>query len=405
MREMRVWPKALLCGIALSLTHLLLLLCLQPDYTWTAAYKRFTRWDGQHYRNVVERGYYSTLPPSPEDDALRGRFYTGRTNIAFFPGYPVAAMLTRAVTGVSSWVALVVTSLLGSIAFWAFFVAFLLRRGLRLRTTLLAALAVMAYPASFYLLMAYSESLFLAAMMGFMLWGERAGVASAAGSAVSGMLMTATRMFGIMALPYPLVHAWFTARSKAGIVRALCIGALGSLGTVGFFLYTKLWFGHWDVYQRSQQEGWGVHPDLLALLHPLRLLDPWVPGSLNNHSHLALALFALFFAVMVIAECAYQARTKDATWRSRIALYITSLFLLLVAMAALAHQDMQSMIRYVLGSHVPLVLAGTLFFSRVSISSVWLRGALWSAFIALFLFGAYWHVTLFQRFIDGGWVA
>jgi hypothetical protein len=58
--------------------------------------------------------------------------------------------------------------------------------------------------------------------------------------------------------------AFLAARTLHG--RSVMIGA--SLGAVGFFFYCVARWGRWDIYMLTQEAGWAIVPDYLALFKP-----------------------------------------------------------------------------------------------------------------------------------------
>src|SRR5207249_8092520 len=72
------------------------------------------------------------------------------------------------------------------------------------------ALLILTHPAAFFLIAAYSESLFLMALLGFIYWSSAQGRASKVWAALHGVVMSATRIVGIVCAAFPLVRSVFT---------------------------------------------------------------------------------------------------------------------------------------------------------------------------------------------------
>ena len=47
---------------------------------------------------------------------------------------------------------------------------------------------------------------------------------------------------------------------------AVSLGAM--LGAASFFIYCLLRWGRWDIYMLTQQAGWAIVPDYLAVFKP-----------------------------------------------------------------------------------------------------------------------------------------
>src|SRR5947199_10696847 len=69
---------------------------------------------------------------------------------------------------------------------------------------------------------------------------------------------------------------------------------VASFGAIGFFTYSQLRWGHWDIYMLTQAAGWGISPDYLAVFKPPSYR--WLIPALNNPteaSQMAMSLGAL----------------------------------------------------------------------------------------------------------------
>src|SRR5205823_6037316 len=76
--------------------------------TWHDRYLSLCIWDGGWYLDIVQHGYRTTSPPNA------GAQY----NLAFFPGYPIAASLLRVIIPVSGTTALLLISQIAAAVFW-----------------------------------------------------------------------------------------------------------------------------------------------------------------------------------------------------------------------------------------------------------------------------------------------
>src|SRR5437660_9851069 len=108
-------------------------------------------------------------------------------------------------------------------------------------------------------------------------------------SAIRGIVMSSTRIVGIVCQAFPLVRSvfqtgwrrlveprpWFR-KEKPAIAMTL----VASFGAIGFFTYSQLRWGHWDIYMLTQAAGWGIAPDSLAVFRPSTYR--WILPALND---------------------------------------------------------------------------------------------------------------------------
>jgi hypothetical protein len=185
----------------------------------------FARYDSGHYEGIAWSGY----APVPG----------GRSNIAFFPVYPVLIRLVGRLFGrehanyymsgiAISWVCFVLAMVV------LYYLARLdLNRPRAERAVLLTAI----FPFSFFFGVAYSESTFLLfAVLAFYCFRTRRWIPGG----LSGALATATRVPGILMMPALAWIAWREAqpthRDRAGALAGLALAASG-FGAYCFYIY------------------------------------------------------------------------------------------------------------------------------------------------------------------------
>lgn len=224
----------------------------------------WNRWDATHYLRLAESGYTATGE--------------GRFSIVFYPLYP---WLVRAVAFVcqSYFGAALLVSAAASVC-----AGILLRRLVELdapaRVARLAVWFLLIFPTAYFLHIAYSESLFLALVLGSILAARSQSWATAG---LLAALACATRVNGLLLGPTLLVEAWLQYRVTRRIDwRWLWIGVAG-LGTAAYlflnyrvtgdpFAFSKImevnwykkftvpWTGIYDVWLRAPHfnltEGW-----------------------------------------------------------------------------------------------------------------------------------------------------
>ena len=108
--------------------------------------------------------------------------------------------------------ALLITAQLAAWGFWSYFFLFCRRWNISPALQICGALLIAAHPAAFFLIAGYSESLFLMALLGFIYWSIAEGRSAKFWAAVHGIVMSATRIVGIVCAAFPLVRSVFQTR-------------------------------------------------------------------------------------------------------------------------------------------------------------------------------------------------
>ena len=213
--------------------------------TPNAFWDTFARYDSGWYRGIAADGYAY----------VEG----GRSNLAFFPLYPMLMRWGGWVLGGEqqhfyfagifvSWVAFAVAMVL-------------LYRLARLDLPHAGALRAVAYaavfPSAYFFGVVYTESLFFVSLIGAVLafrtrrWGW---------AALAGAALTSTRVNGIMFVPALALVAWqATDGSRGARLRALAAVAGGTLGFAGYCFYNYLLSGDAFAWYYSI-ERWGYYP-------------------------------------------------------------------------------------------------------------------------------------------------
>src|SRR5205085_7098730 len=134
----------------------------------------------------------------------------GQTNLAFFPGYPIAARVVSRLLHTSAALSLLITSQLSACVFWGVFLHALRQWRVTSSVAAAAIALIFCHPAAFFMVVAYSESLFFASLLIFLFWGARArlSVGALVAAAVGGYIASATRIVGAPLAAIPLLWAW-----------------------------------------------------------------------------------------------------------------------------------------------------------------------------------------------------
>jgi hypothetical protein len=379
-------------GLLITLAQVVLLLSLGAvvsDAPKGEAYQALCRWDGWLYACIVRDGYKTTIPPTSAED-----FET--SNVGFFPGYPLSAYAVQRLSGNRLTIksSLVLASQLAAWGFWTYWLLMIRRFRAPRQVGLLATLAVALHPASYYLVVSYSESLFLFSMLGFLYWLSNAEPSRRLWALPHGIVMSATRLGGLPVAFVPLiaqsicqvapaVHAAWICRKASNrneqikgaitacrqrlwndrglLGRLTLVGFIASLGGLGFFAYCQWKFGYWDMYFWTQREGATVAPDWLWLLRPRNYI---FVGSLKfSHLHWPddVSRFCVALSVVLIAVMGkWELKRYGAGDRSlpqRLPFYLCAVGLCFLHAAGVSPILMQSFFRYSLTVHVLLLLA------------------------------------------------
>ena len=202
--------------------------------TWQTLWNR---WDATHYLRLAEQGY------SAEGER--------KFSIVFYPLYP---WLVRAVAFVCRsyfWAALLVSGVASICA------GLLLRRLVELdhpaKVARLAVWFLFIFPTAYFLHIGYTESLFLALVLGCLL-AARMQFWAVAGAL--GALACFTRVNGLVLVPTLLVEAWLQYRVARRIDwRWLWIGATG-LGFAGYLLINYRVTGDPFAFSPIMEKNW-----------------------------------------------------------------------------------------------------------------------------------------------------
>jgi hypothetical protein len=400
-----LWRTALL-ALAITLCQTTLAVALSGRADLAEALATLAQFDGEWYGCIIDTGYACQL------ERLTEKGY--QFNICFFPGFPLLAGGLQMATGLPTPVVLPLTGQFACWGFWIYFLLLLRRWGAAPGLTALGVLAVLLYPSAFFLVAGYSESLFLAALLGMIYWSRQRGPAAWALAALHGMLMCATRFVGVAVVVYPLLQAWLERpRREAGWgawLRTswprLALPAAASLGALAYFAFCHFRFGHWDLYMYGSKLGWDVSADYLGALNPLayRPSPPvkpdgsFCPDRLNTWFAPLLLVLA---GGLLLAE--YRWRTLlGRGWRVRASLYAGAGLLFYLTAAAKVSTHMGSMSRLALPVYVLLVLAAVHLLRGAPISC-WGRTA--RALVLLGVASLALQLFLTYRFTHALWVA
>jgi hypothetical protein len=285
-------------GLVLFVATLSIGTLFDQSETW---HTLWNRWDASHYLKLAENGYTATGD--------------GRFSIVFYPLYP---WLIRAVSFVcrSYFGAALLVSGAASIC-----AAILLRRLVELdepaKVARLTVWFLLIFPTAYFLHIGYTESLFLALVVGSLM-AARMQFWALAG--VLGALASLTRVNGLLLAPTLLVEAWLQYRQTRRIDwRWLWIGATG-LGFAGYLFLNYRVTGDPFAFSPIMEEHW-----YKKLTFPwVGIRDVWlrIPGfNLTEGLH---EFIFIVFSFLCTVWCWIKLRPTYAAWMTLNWLLINS---------------------------------------------------------------------------------
>jgi hypothetical protein len=228
------------------------------------------------------------------------------------------------------------------------------------------------------------------------------------------MVMSATRIVGIPCAAYPVVQqvfaeGWDGLRDGRGWIRRyggpIALMMVSTLGAAAFFLYCLLRWGRWDLYMLTQEAGWAIAPDYLAVFKPASYR--WLIPPLNDPtqwSQLTMTLGALCFLIVGVFEVV-MARRRRTRWQARVGIYFAAFITYYISVSGVASVEMESMLRYQFCAHALIVLAMMHYLGEEGIAPGPVRFLVLAA-VAVFIVASVslqgWWIWNFTR---GDWVA
>jgi len=395
-------------GLMMTLLQIIVAVGLiAPEGPLSYRYDTLIQHDSYWFANIVDRGYETTVPPISHK-------MMEVSNVAFFPAYPAIAAVLHYGLRLSIYDALLVTAQAAAWGFWSYFFLFCERWNISPLLQFFGALSILAHPTAFFLVAGYSESLFMMGLFGFMFWSTAEGKGAKALAVLHGSLMSATRIVGIPCAAYPVVQTVFRDGWR-GLVEVRCwwrryatpaglmVGA--TLGAGLFFFYCLLRWGRWDMYMLTQQSGWAIIPDYLAVFKPSSY--HWLVPALNNPteaSQMTMTLGGILLLAVILCELLPVVRRRFPG-TTRVGFYFCAAVIYYISVSGVASVEMESMLRYEFCVHALIVLAILHFLHQLPAPRLWVRASGMAAIALLSAAGLSvqgWYVWNFTR---GNWVA
>ena len=386
---------AIAVGLTLWQIGYAMLLSGQPtaDSAWRSLYQS----DGGWFSNIMDEGYY--FPQNPT--------YEFPGNVAFYPAYPLVSKAVGVVFRLDNVAAMLATSQFFCAVFWYYFQFVLRQLGVTGKMAAGSLLLFAAHPTNVFLVATYSESLFLAAMLGFVAWCSRETKFGFATACFHGTILTSTRLVGLPLAILPLLLLAFAGRKSPGAwLRAGANTLFASTRALAYFAFLQWKFGQWNAFTVTQRVGWGVVPDYFVFFR-WNTYDMKYGEILQMHrdvgalNRMTLPLSLLHFAAVAALE-AIAIRSGSKRWKVRVPLWLLAVGLFAVPAMSHAGREWFSLARFALTWHCLLVAVAA---SQLTDGPRWLRtrpvllliaaGIAWAAFVQ--------HGTL-QYFAIGGFV-
>ncbi len=363
----------------------------------------------------MTKGYYTTLPPV--------KWRMDLANVGFFPGYPLAGSLVQMFTGMRSVNALLIAAQLAAVAFWSYVLLIAGWARGRFCKALFTVFLVASFPTAFYLVAAYSESLFLASALGFFYWTQKEGRSAFVLAAAHGLVMTGTRIAGfplallpILATLLNLGSGFYKNISIASAItafkRPLLLSLIAMSAGIGFFVFCHFKFGMWNLYMETQRIGWSIVPNYSAIF--MRdSYDLCVPSGQSLGDCLSRSTVFIGMASLIVISVLIS----GLWFRGKIRPSILTLSLLggawgsfLISVTGLKSLNFISMIRYSLPVATFAILAVVTLVPPSTISKFSkINKGLWylaiAVVIALALYLCSYENDLLYDYLQGRWVS
>jgi len=398
----------LLAGCAVTLSQVVMAVALlAPEEPMNERYSALVQHDSYWFMNIIDRGYQTIVPPVDHK-------VMEVSNVAFFPAYPAIAALLRNAFNIRTATALLITAQLAAWGFWTYFFLFCRRWKVAPSLQICGTLLILANPAAFFLVAAYSESLFLMALLGFIYWSTADGRTARVLAAMHGMVMSAARIVGIVCAAFPLVRSAFQTGWR-GLLKprkwlrenraTVALTFVAACGGVGFFVLCQLRWGHWDLYMLTQAAGWGIVPDYFAVFKPESYR--WLVPALNDPteaSQLSMTLGAVLLVIIAVCEVVPAIRRR-AGLPVRAGIYFCAATIYYLSVSGVACVDMESMMRYEFSAYALIVLALLNFLRQFRTPPVWVRALGMAAAALVSAAGLCVQGGYVWNFTRGNWVA
>jgi hypothetical protein len=357
-------------------------------------YVRLSNWDSFHYYSGAKYGYHAPSDHGWTNDEVNGY----KIEFSFLPAFPFVARVLSEGTTLPLEITLPLASQLFAFLFYTFFFLILTETCLLPEETALVVMGLFSVtPGGFYVVTAYSESIFLCSIAGMIYFAERWTKSEKFRDwMLAGMfafVATWSRMLGVVLGLFPFLVAFRNGFSIKKRMVAFLLAGFAGVGTASYLLFCQVQSGHWDAYFRLASIGWDMHPMYLRSLNPLLYIPRpfFEEGEYTLHRTILLLCLVSFFGTFF----------KDADRRSRLSYYATGLALFYLTVAGKADKGLQGMTRYALPLFFLAIIPMTVVFRERMIEVLRPRKAVFVWAFVLFGFECFYCF----RFMHGRWVS
>jgi hypothetical protein len=398
---------AIVIGLLITLGQIGLAVLICDKHGLEARWsKGLFQWDSIWFTGVAEHGYQRPAQLNKENPG----------NFAFLPSYPIWGRIVARATGLEMHDAMIVAAELCCWGFWAYFLLFLMEWQASLGVGAFAVGLIVLHPASFFLIAAYSEALFMFCMFGQIYWLDRRGRMPLLLAGLHGFVMTASRIVAVALVVYPLVRsiiyrigrpdgAPLPPHTSWGSVLATMLMSAAGFG--GFLGYCQWEFGDWRWCFTSGRVGWGVEPNFLAIFDPdvyYRSVTNWHEWPLDPNVLSAVCAGCMFLALIGVgvAEAIHAQWGTSPHMRWRLGVYACAVILFYVPYSSHSGIGLKCFSRFSVPALALLCLGG----SQLALESD-LRKRRWLRWLlgALIVLGGMANALMTMRFTSDQWVA
>jgi hypothetical protein len=186
------------------------------------------------------------------------------------------------------------------------------------------------------------------------------------------------------------------------------VAAVSSLGSLLFFAFCQWRFGEWNLYTKTEEIGWQVHPDYLGIFSLKIFSLHWPKFGLFDPifvSRLCVPALVLSFVGLAVVEWKLARAHSDSGWRRRVGFYCCGWLMFYICVSGHYSRGMSSMIRFALCPQAMLVLAVVHLVSQVGVPAfLQSRRAIFWLLLWCLLSLAH-ELGFTYQFTHGGWVA
>lgn len=335
--------------------HCYQILSDQPIDDWQSYLKLWERWDADNYLYIAEHGY-TTVGEK-------------RFLLVFFPLYPLLIALFEIIVG-SYLLSAFIVSGIASIALGLFF-RLLVKLDFPEKTAQSAVIFLFIFPTSYFLHIPYTESLFLALVVGCF-WAARTEKWIIAG--ILGFLACQTRINGIVLFPALLFEIWEQYRNTRKINWYWLTIALVPLGFISYLVLNYIVTGTPFMFLEYQRQNWSRYLSVPfhGLWEKYRTIVDQNPANSNMVGFQELLFVAIGFFAIVLGW--KYLRNSYKTWMIAnwllfigtsfvlsVPRYTLTMFPIFILMALAARQDWRLNVLFSLWSILYLGLFTSLF--------------------------------------------